>query len=112
MSQRSIFETQAELFKCMSSPIRVEIINVLRDGSQRVSEIAHNTGQTPATISRHIGVLRNSGLVVGKRHAQDVIYHIANPKIVEICDLMREVLDAEAFHRLKIVEGFEDEHSG
>ncbi|MCX6034794.1 MAG: metalloregulator ArsR/SmtB family transcription factor [Chloroflexi bacterium] len=111
MSQRSIFEIQADLCKCMSSAVRIEIVHLLRDGPQRVSEITRITGHPQATISRHLGVLRNGGVVIAHRHAQDVIYQIANPKIVEICDLMREVLMAEASHSSKIMEGFQDEHS-
>ena len=57
-------------------------------------------------ISRRLGVLRNGGVVIAHRHAQDVVYQIAKPKIVSICDLMREVLVEEVSHRSKIVEGF------
>lgn len=112
MSQRSIFEIQADLCRCMSSTTRIEIVHVLRDGPQRVSEIARITGHPQATISRHLGVLRNGGIVIAHRHAQDVVYQIANPKIVSICDLMREVLVEEASRRSKLVEGFQDEHPG
>ncbi|MBU2611889.1 MAG: metalloregulator ArsR/SmtB family transcription factor [Chloroflexi bacterium] len=96
----------------MSSTTRIEIVHVLRDGPQRVSEIARITGHPQATISRHLGVLRNGGIVIAHRHAQDVVYQIANPKIVSICDLMREVLVEEASRRSKLVEGFQDEHPG
>jgi ArsR family transcriptional regulator len=112
MSQRSIFETQAELFKCMSSPIRIEIIQILRDGPQRVSEIARITSYPQAIISRNLGVLRNGGVVIARRRYRDVIYEIANPKIVEICDLMREVLAAEASRYSKLLKGYKHEHSG
>jgi DNA-binding transcriptional ArsR family regulator len=110
MSQRSIFEIQADLCRCMSSPIRLEIVYILRDGPQRVSEIARITGHSQVTISRHLGVMRNGSIVIAHRHAQDVVYQIANPKIVNICDLMREVLMEEASHRSKLMEGFQDEH--
>lgn len=96
----------------MSSATRIEIVHVLRDGPQRVSEIARITGHPQATISRHLGVLRNGGIVIAHRHAQDIVYQISNPKIVHICDLMREVLAEEASRRSKLVEGFQDEHSG
>ena len=96
----------------MSSAIRIEIVHVLRDGPQRVREIARITGHPQASISRHLGVLRNGGVVIAHRHAQDVVYQIANPKIVSICDLMRDVLVEEASRRSKLVEFFQDEHPG
>lgn len=110
MSQSSIFEIQAELCRCMSSALRIEIVHILRSGPQRVSEIARLTGQPPASISRNLAVLRNGGVVIAQRHAQDVIYQIANLKIVSICDLMREVLIEEASRRSKLVEGIPDEN--
>jgi len=94
----------------MSRAIRIEIVHVLRDGPQRVSEIARITDHPQGTISRHLGVLRNGGIVIAQRHAQDVIYQIANPKIVGICDLMREVLMEEAARRSELYKGLEDEH--
>jgi ArsR family transcriptional regulator len=96
----------------MSNAIRIEIVHVLRDGPQRVNEIARITGHPQGTISRHLSVLRNGGVVIAHRHAQDVVYQIANPKIVNICDLMRDILVEEASRRSKLVEGFQDEHSG
>lgn len=112
MAQRSIFEVQADLCRCMSNAVRIEIVHILRDGPQRVSELVQLTGQTQSVVSRHLGVLRNGGVVMAHRHAQDVIYQIANPKIVNICNLMREVLMEDAQHRNKLVEGFLDESAG
>ena len=110
MSPTTIYEIQADLCRCMSNATRIEIVHILRDGPQRVSEIARIIGHPQGTISRHLGVLRNGGVVIAHRHAQDVIYQIANPKIVGICDLMREVLMEEASRRSELYEGFQDEH--
>ncbi len=73
-----------------------------------MSEIARITGHPQATISRHLGVLRNGGIVVSQRQGQDVIYQIANPKIANICDLMREVLLEEVSRRSLLVEASQD----
>jgi ArsR family transcriptional regulator, virulence genes transcriptional regulator len=109
MSQQSIFEIQAELCRCMSNATRIEIVHILRGGPQRVSEITRFTGLPQASVSRHLGVLRQGGVVISRRHGQDIIYQIANPKIVDICDLMREVLVEEAARRSKLIEGLGDE---
>lgn len=109
MPQESIFEIQADLCRCMSNAIRIEIVHILRGGPQRVGDLAQITGYPQGTISRHLGVLRQGGIVNAQRHAQEILYQIANPKIVSICDLMREVLVEEASHRSRLVEGFADE---
>jgi DNA-binding transcriptional ArsR family regulator len=109
-SERSIFEIQADLCRCMSSAVRIEIVHCLREGPRRVSEIARLTGHPQSMISRHLGMLRNGGVVISKHHAQEVIYQIANPKIVEICNLMREVLSEESSHRVKLIGGLQEGH--
>lgn len=111
MMQRSIFEIQADLCRCMSSAIRIEIVHCLREGPQRVSEITRITGHPQGTISRHLGLLRSGGIVIAKRHSQEVIYQIANQKIVSICDLMREVLAEESSHSADLVGGFQKGHN-
>jgi ArsR family transcriptional regulator len=95
----------------MASATRIEIVHVLRDGPLRVSDIVRITGHPQPMISRHLGVLRNGGVVIAQPRARDVVYQIANPKIVNICDLMREVLVEQAAHRSQLLEGSQDEHS-
>jgi predicted transcriptional regulator len=105
MSQRSIFEIQAEFCQCMSNSLRIEIIHILRDSPLRVNDIANKTGHLQPVISRHLGVLRNCGLVRAHRQAHEVVYQIANPKIVSICDLIKEVVIEESSRLSKLVTG-------
>jgi ArsR family transcriptional regulator len=95
----------------MASATRIEIVHVLRDGPQRVGGIARIIERPQTTVSRHLGVLRNGGVVTAQRRGQDVLYQIGNPKIVHICDLMREVLVEEAARRSRLVEASPDEHT-
>jgi ArsR family transcriptional regulator len=104
MSSRAIYEIQADLCHTMSNAVRLEIVHLLREGPKRVSEIVQLTEYPQGTISRHLSVLRNGGVLTANRHGKDMIYQIANPKIVSICDLMREVLSEEISHRSKLIE--------
>lgn len=109
MLPRSIFKLQADLCKCLSSAVRIEIVHILRDGPLRVSEIARIIGLPHSTVSQHLRLLRGVDLVVGQRYGQDVVYQIANPKIINICDLMRDVLKEDASRRTKLLEGLQNE---
>jgi ArsR family transcriptional regulator, virulence genes transcriptional regulator len=111
MSQRSIYEIQADFCRSMASATRIRIVHVLRDEPQRVGDIARLIGLPPMTVSRHLGVLRSGGIVVAQRRARGTLYQIANPKIVYVCDLMREVLVEEASRRSRLVEASPDEYS-
>lgn len=89
---KRIFQLHAEICKTFSSPIRLEILSKLRDGKKSVNEIAALTGVRQATISQHLAVLRQRGVVSTERDGINVFYKVASPKITQACDLMREVL--------------------
>jgi len=99
-----IFAIQAGLCQAMGHEIRQEIVHLLRDGPKRVSDIAAALNYQQPTISRHLSTLRNAGILVTRHAGTDVIYSIANPKMVAICDLMREVLMEQIEGRSKLIE--------
>jgi DNA-binding transcriptional ArsR family regulator len=91
-SDKRIFQLHAEICKTLSHPIRLEILTKLRDGEKSVTEIAASTGVRQATVSQHLAVLRQRGVVTTRREGMNVYYDIANPKITQACNLMRQVL--------------------
>lgn len=108
MSPRSIFDLQAELCKTMGNAARLQIVHVLREGPMRVSDIVETTGLAQAKVSQHLAILRAYGVVSTKREGRDVIYRIANPKLVRVCDLMREVLAEQADERIEVFEALKE----
>ncbi len=89
---KKIFEMHAEICKVFTSPTRLEIISLLRDGEKTVNELAEQVGVLQANISQHLTVLRQNNVVTTRKDGANVYYKIANPKILQACDLMREVL--------------------
>lgn len=88
----SIYEMHANICKVFASPTRIMIIDALQKGEQTVSELEKEIGIRQATLSQHLAVLRDKGVVVTHKVGQSVYYRISNPKILEACRLMREVL--------------------
>jgi ArsR family transcriptional regulator len=99
MITTEVFEMQARLCQAMSHATRLRIVHSLRDGPQRVTDLAQTTGLSQTTVSRHLTILRNCGVVTAQRRGQESIYHITSPKIVSVCDLMREVLAEQIAHQ-------------
>jgi len=89
---RRIYQLHAELCKTLSSPTRLEILSLLRDGEKSVSELTALTGVRQATISQHLAVLRQRAVVSTRKEGANIFYRVANPKIVKACDMIREVL--------------------
>lgn len=104
MTAKDIFEMQARLCQAMGNPARLQIVHILRDGPRQVSELANSMDISQPTISRHLAVLRRNGVVTAYRQRQEVFYQLSNPKIVAVCDLMRQVLADQLTHQAEIAK--------
>lgn len=101
---QSIFDLQAELCQTMANTSRLRILHHLREGPACVGDIARATGLAHAKVSQHLAILRAHNIVAAERQGSEVIYRIANPKIVSVCDLMRQVLAEQAAERSELMQ--------
>ena len=102
MKPQTIFEMQAKLCQSMGNAIRLEILHSLRDGQKSVNELSEILKQSQPTISRHLAILRSARIVLTDHQGHNIFYHISNPKLLGVCDLMREVLAEQSVHEAKL----------
>lgn len=88
----TILELHARVCKTMAHPIRLALLNALRSGERGVGDLAAAIGVPQPLVSQHLAVLRNQGLLRNRRNGSEVFYGIAYPKMIQACDLLREVL--------------------
>ena len=79
-----------DAFKALADPTRREILRLLRDGPRTSGEIADQFPSTWATISRHLGQLRDAGLIISERQGQQIMYEL-NTTVFD--DLIEHLLD-------------------
>ena len=91
-NEKLVFELHADVCKAMSSPKRLEIIVLLGEHERNVDDLAEKMGVSKANVSQHLAILREKGVVLPRREGVHVFYRITNPKIVQACTLMREVM--------------------
>lgn len=65
-----------ETFKALSDPTRREILRLLRDRSKTAGEIGSHFDMTGATISHHLSVLREAGLISDRRQGKYIYYEL------------------------------------
>ncbi len=88
-----IFELHADVCRTLSNPKRLKILNALRGGEMPVGQILGKMGRIgKANLSQHLAVMRHKGVVSTRRDGNLIYYCISSPKIIQACDLMREVL--------------------
>ncbi|MGB9628001.1 MAG: ArsR/SmtB family transcription factor [Thermodesulfobacteriota bacterium] len=98
-----IFELHADVCKVFSNAKRLEILNTLRDREMTASELIEKIGLSKANLSQHMSILKSKGVVLTKREGINIYYRISNPKIIQACDLMREVLLEQLQEKGKMV---------
>ena len=89
----------AETFKALSDPIRRDILTLLKNGRLSAGEIGSHFDMTGATISYHLGILKQAGLVFESREKNFIFYEL-NTSVVEevmlwLSDLRGGTIDAE-----------------
>jgi ArsR family transcriptional regulator, virulence genes transcriptional regulator len=92
MIPKEVYEMQAQLCQALGNATRLEIVHILRDGPQHVNSMAQSIGLSQASLSRQLKVLRDHNIVITQRYGKEIVYHLANPKIVDICNLLRQIL--------------------
>jgi ArsR family transcriptional regulator len=92
MTDRQLYELHASICHTLSNPKRLEIIDRLRNRELSVTELADALEISQANLSQHLAIMRQKGIVTTRREGLNVFYSLRNSKIVQACDLMRQVL--------------------
>lgn len=90
----------------LSDPTRICILYLLADGSRFVNEIAEMLDAPQPTVSRHLRVLRERGLVHTERQGTAVCYSLADPRIIQALDLMRGIVVSQLAAEVDLAQSF------
>jgi DNA-binding transcriptional ArsR family regulator len=99
-----ILEQVAARFKVLAEPLRLELLNAMREQERTVTELVEATGAGQANVSRHLSLLYGNGLVSRRKEGLNVYYRIADPGIFEMCELVCGSLEQEWSGRLRELE--------
>jgi rhodanese-related sulfurtransferase len=77
----AIYEQIARIGKAAASPSRLELLDLLSQGARTVEALAHETGQSVATTSHHLQVLRRARLVDARKAGVYVTYRLADAEV-------------------------------
>jgi ArsR family transcriptional regulator, virulence genes transcriptional regulator len=105
LTDKSIFEMQAELCKTLTNPKRIEILNALGNREKTVTELVDALGASKANVSQHLAVMRHKGILATRREGVNIYYRVANPKVIAACSLMKEVLFEQHAAKKKAMTG-------
>jgi ArsR family transcriptional regulator len=95
-SRQLLYEKQADIAKAIAHPLRIAIIDFLKDGDQCVCVIADYVGSERSNVSRHLSVMVNAGLLDYRKEGLKVIYKLKCACIIDFFSCVTRVLKQQA----------------
>lgn len=80
-----VFELAAELFRVLSTPMRLKIVSCLREGEQNVSYLLSKIETTQPNMSQHLNTLYKAGVLGRRRDGVQILYRIVDERVAELC---------------------------
>ena len=79
-------KTYSKYFKAFGDPTRLRILSLLSSREMTVNQITEAVGLSQSTVSRHLGVLRDVGVVNDRREGQQVYYSLNKETVEDCCE--------------------------
>jgi DNA-binding transcriptional ArsR family regulator len=79
-------ELVAQRFRVIGEPMRIKLLDQLRDGERSVGELVEILAATQQNVSKHLGVLHQAGIVGRRKDGNRVIYAIADDSVFALCE--------------------------
>jgi DNA-binding transcriptional ArsR family regulator len=81
-----LIELVAQRFRVLGEPMRIKLLDRLREGEATVSELQEALGASQQNVSKHLGILHVAGMVARTKRGNTVVYSISDPSVFELCD--------------------------
>lgn len=83
-----VLQQVAEYFDLLSEPMRLRLLNLLRDGEKCVQELVEATQTSQANVSKHLKIMWQAGILTRRSAGTSAYYRIEDDMIFELCNLV------------------------
>jgi ArsR family transcriptional regulator len=90
-SDKKIFQRNAEIYKLLANPIRLEILEILNEREASLEELSENIGIRKPNASQHLAILRYLKVVTVRKEGQKAIYKIVDKRITEPSKILQKL---------------------
>ncbi|MFA5424116.1 MAG: metalloregulator ArsR/SmtB family transcription factor [Phycisphaerae bacterium] len=103
-NKQLVFDRQAEIVKAMAHPIRIAVLDFLKDGPQCVCNIAAHVRSERSNVSRHLSVMTSAGLLESYKDGLKVIYRLKRPCILDFFSCIERCIMEHAKDEQKLLK--------
>ena len=101
---QEITQLHADFCSALADSTRLILLYALADGPRNVTELTQELGQPQPTISRHLKILRDRGLVTPTRQGMAVVYSLSDMRVIQALDILRSIMRDGIQKRASLVE--------
>ena len=76
----------AARFRVLGEPMRIKLLDQLREGEASVGELQDALGASQQNLSKHLGILHGAGMVNRTKQGNRTVYAISDPSVFELCE--------------------------
>ena len=102
--KKRLYKLKADVIAAAGHPIRLAIIDYLKDGEQCVCDIAIYVGAQRSNVSRHLAVLLKAGIVEQHKDGLRMIYTLRTPCILNVASCVSQVLKEQMENRAELLQ--------
>ncbi len=84
---------KAEFFKALAHPVRIRILDCLRDGEKGVNELSEALQIEPANVSQQLAILRVRNIVIGRKEGSNVYYSVSDRALFKLLDVAKTIFN-------------------
>jgi len=103
-SRQIIYDKQAEILKALAHPVRIAILDFLKDGEQCVCDIAKYAGSERSNVSKHLSLMVNVGVLESRKEGLKVIYNLKARCIMDFFECITTCLKQQANENVKLLK--------
>ena len=97
------FEARANIMKAMAHPSRLFILEELSNGERCVCELTELIGADTSTVSKHLSLLKNAGIVDTDKRGTQVYYRLIAPCVLNFFNCVETVMEGNVAHQLRML---------
>jgi ArsR family transcriptional regulator len=110
LQRRAVYQLKAEFFRVLGHPVRVRILELLKDGERTVGDLQRLLQLDSSGTSQHLGALRKQRVLDSRRVGTSVYYSVRDPRMFALLDLARGMLNTTLTESQAILGELEQSH--
>jgi DNA-binding transcriptional ArsR family regulator len=103
---------KAEFFKALAHPVRIRILEVLRDSEKSVNEIQSLLELDQSTVSQQLSILRSKSLLQSRKSGTSVFYSVRDPMLFDLLDIARSIFNNQLIDTQELLFLLDNEKPG